>query len=81
VNYLREAVGGFDPTIPSDAQTRPLVRHHLALALTALGDKAQAKNEWTLALSEYSSLPKAPNALEPDWVEDARAGLDALNGA
>jgi len=81
VNYLREAVSGFDPTIPSDAQTRPLVRHHLALALHALGDKAEAKNEWTLALSEYSALPKAPNAAEPAWVRDARAGLAAAGGA
>jgi tetratricopeptide (TPR) repeat protein len=81
VNYLREAVGGFDPTIPSDAQTRPLVRHHLALALDALGDKAEAKNEWTLALSEYTALPKPQGAAEPSWVNDARAGLAALGGA
>ncbi len=75
VNYLREAVGGFDPSYPQDRQTRPLVRHHLALALAALGDKSEAVTEWQQALSEYKELPKAPNAPDPDWVKEARDGL------
>ncbi len=80
VNYLREAVGGFDPSYPQDRQTRPLVRHHLALALAALGDPGEAAKEWKQALSEYQELPKAPNASDPDWVTEARAGL-AKTGA
>ncbi|HEY8123598.1 MAG TPA: tetratricopeptide repeat protein [Myxococcota bacterium] len=80
VNYLREAVGGFDPAVMQDRQTRPMVRHHLALALAALGDKAGAASEWKLALSEFQELPKAPGARDPDWVKDARAGL-AKSGA
>ncbi|HEU4428657.1 MAG TPA: tetratricopeptide repeat protein [Myxococcota bacterium] len=75
VNYLREAVGGFDPSIPQDRQTRPLVRHHLALALAALGDNAEAASEWKLALAEYSELPKGKDHPEPDWVKEARDGL------
>ncbi len=78
VNYLREAVGGFDPTIASDLQTRPLVRHHLALALAATGDKAQASAEWKLALGEYQALPKMQGATEPSWVADARKELAKL---
>jgi tetratricopeptide (TPR) repeat protein len=78
VNYLREAVGGFDPTYPQDRQTRPLVRHHLALALAALGDKQEAASEWKLALGEYAELPKAAGAAEPVWVTEARAGLAKL---
>jgi tetratricopeptide (TPR) repeat protein len=78
VNYLREAVGGFDPAYPQDLQTRPLVRHHLALALAALGDKQEAASEWKLALGEYADLPKAPGAAEPAWVTEARAGLAKL---
>jgi len=80
VNYLREAVGGFDPSIPQDRMTRPLVRHHLALALAALGDKNEAASEWKLALAEYGELPKAQGASEPEWVKEARAGL-AKTGA
>jgi len=75
VNYLREAVGGFDPSIPQDRQTRPLVRHHLALALAALGDQAEAASEWKLALAEYGELPKGKNQAEPTWVKEARDGL------
>jgi tetratricopeptide (TPR) repeat protein len=80
VNYLREAVGGFDPSIPQDRQTRPLVRHHLALALAALGDESEAASEWKLALAEYGELPKAQGHVEPDWVKEARAAL-AKSGA
>lgn len=75
VNYLREAVGGFDSAIMQDRQTRPLVRHHLALALAAIGDKAGATSEWKLALSEYQELPRPPGTPDPQWVTDARAGL------
>lgn len=78
VNYLREAVGGFDPTIESDRQTRPLVRHHLALALAATGDKAQAAAEWKLALGEYQALPKGQGAKDPPWVAEARSALAKL---
>jgi tetratricopeptide (TPR) repeat protein len=78
VNYLREAVGGFDPAYPQDRQTRPLVRHHLALALAAVGDREEAKAEWTLALSEYAELPKPGGAPDPDWVKEARDGLAKL---
>jgi tetratricopeptide (TPR) repeat protein len=78
VNYLREAVGGFDPSIPQDRQTLPLVRHHLALALAALGDKKQAAEEWKLALGEWAELPKPAGAPEPGWVKEARAGLAKL---
>jgi tetratricopeptide (TPR) repeat protein len=75
VNYLREAVGGFDSTNPQDLQTRPLVRHHLALALAALGDKQGAADEWNGALDDYAKLPKAQGAPDPVWVAEARAGL------
>jgi len=78
VNYLREAVGGLDPTYLQDRQTRPLVRHHLALALAALGDKQEAASEWKAALGEYAELPKAKGAVDPVWVADARAGLAKL---
>ena len=78
MNYLREAVGGFDPTIESDRQTRPLVRHHLALALAATGDKVQAAAEWKLALSEYQALPKGQGAKDPIWVAEARSALAKL---
>jgi Tfp pilus assembly protein PilF len=78
VNYLREAVSGLDPTYPQDRQTRPLVRHHLALALAALGDKQEAASEWKLALGEYAELPRAAGATEPVWVTEARAGLAKL---
>ena len=78
VNYLREAVSGFDPAYPQDRQTRPQVRHHLALALAALGEKDDAKQEWTLALDEFAELPKPPGAAEPAWVVEARAGLAKL---
>jgi tetratricopeptide (TPR) repeat protein len=78
VNYLREAVGGLDPTYPQDRQTKPLVRHHLALALVALGDKQEAASEWKLALGEYAELPKAQGASDPVWVAEARARLAKL---
>jgi tetratricopeptide (TPR) repeat protein len=78
VNYLREAVGGFDPAYPQDRQTRPQVRHHLALALAALGEKQEAAQEWKLALSEYSELPKPSGAVDPDWVKQARAELGKI---
>lgn len=78
VNYLREAVGGFDPTYPADRQTRPLVRHHLALALSELGDTSGAASEWQQALAEFQQLPRPANAAEPDWVREARAGLAKL---
>ena len=78
VNYLREAVGGFDSTYPQDRATRPLVRHHLALALAALGEKREAAAEWKLALGEYAEVPKAAGAAEPAWVKQARAELAKL---
>jgi hypothetical protein len=52
-----------------------MVRHHLALALAALGDKGEAASEWKMAIHEYQELPKAPNAPEPEWLKEARAGL------
>jgi Tfp pilus assembly protein PilF len=78
VNYLREAVGGLDPSFPQDRQTRPLIRHHLALALAALGDKQNAATEWKQALAEQAELPKAANAPEPGWMKEAREGLAKL---
>jgi tetratricopeptide (TPR) repeat protein len=78
VNYLREAVGGFDSSIPQDRATRPQVRHHLALALSALGEKQEAKAEWKLALGEYAELPKTQGASDPDWVREARSALAKL---
>jgi tetratricopeptide (TPR) repeat protein len=81
VNYLREAVGGFDPSFPQDRATLPQVRHHLALALAALGKKQEAASEWKAALSEWTALPKAAGAPEPDWVRDARAQLAKVGGA
>lgn len=78
VNYLREAVGGFDASLESDRRTLPMVRHHLALALAASGEKTEAAGEWKLALSEYESLPKAVGSGEPAWVREARAGLAKL---
>jgi tetratricopeptide (TPR) repeat protein len=78
VNYLREAVGGFDPSYPQDRATRPQVRHHLALALAALGEKEEAASEWRLALGEWAEVPKAEGAPEPDWVREARAELAKL---
>jgi tetratricopeptide (TPR) repeat protein len=75
VNYLREAVGGFDPSVDSDRRTLPLVRHHLALALAASGESAEAASEWKQALAEYAALPKPANSPDPAWVSEARAGL------
>jgi tetratricopeptide (TPR) repeat protein len=78
VNYLREAVGGFDPSYPQDRATRPQVRHHLALALVAVGEKQEAASEWKLALGEWAELPRPEGAAEPDWVTQARAELAKL---
>lgn len=80
VNYLREAVGGLDPSYPQDLLQRPVIRHHLALALAALGENEAAATEWKQALDEQSKLPKPANAPDPDWVKEARAGL-AKTGA
>jgi hypothetical protein len=54
------------------------VRHHLALALAALGNKKEAAKEWEGALDEYAELPKAKGAPDPVWVAEARSELAKL---
>jgi tetratricopeptide (TPR) repeat protein len=80
IGYLKEAVAA---TRTGD-QNLGLIRHHLALAYEASGDKKQAKEVVEQAIADhqaYASAQKEAGATgvpDPPWMNDARAMLNRL---
>jgi tetratricopeptide (TPR) repeat protein len=80
IGYLKEAVAGTRAGDPNLG----LIRHHLALAYEASGDKAQAREAAEQALADhnaYASAQKAAGATavsEPAWMAESRAMLGRL---
>jgi tetratricopeptide (TPR) repeat protein len=79
IGYLKEAVAGMPP---GDANLG-LVRHHLAMAYEASGDKDLARQTLDLALSDHDAWVAARKAegatpSEPTWYAEARQMKERL---
>ncbi len=76
VSYLREAVGGMAAEDPN----LPLVRHHLALAYQASGERALAVTTWEEALGDIAkqTAPAGdrPGRPEPSVANQIRQALE-----
>jgi tetratricopeptide (TPR) repeat protein len=73
IGYLKEAAAGF----PAGDPTLGLVRHHLALAYEASGDKENARISVEEALAVHENQVQAARAAganlgDPPWVKEAR---------
>jgi tetratricopeptide (TPR) repeat protein len=79
IGYLKEAVAGIEA---GDAN-RGLVRHHLAQAYEASGDKENAKSTAQAALADHAAYSEARQAAgaqvqEPGWFGEAQAMVGRL---
>jgi tetratricopeptide (TPR) repeat protein len=80
VGYLKEAVAGIRPGDPNLG----LIRHHLALAYEATGDKESARRAVEQALLDHQAHAAAQKAAgasgvaDPPWMAEARAMLQRL---
>jgi tetratricopeptide (TPR) repeat protein len=80
IGYLKEAVAGMRPGDPNLG----LIRHHLAMAYEAAGDKDNAKKTIEQALLDHQAHADAQKAAgasgvaDPPWMADARALLQRL---
>jgi tetratricopeptide (TPR) repeat protein len=80
IGYLKEAVAGLPP---GDANLG-LIRHHLAQAYEASGDKDLARQTLDLALADHDAYVKAKRAegakevSEPTWYAEARQMRERL---
>jgi tetratricopeptide (TPR) repeat protein len=75
IGYLQEADEGFDTRDPNFG----IVRHHLAQAYEANGEKDKARETLQSALADLETQLRAnPGAREPAWAGDVRAMLQRL---
>ncbi len=79
IGYLKEAVAGIEA---GDAN-KGLVRHHLAQAYEASGDKAKARETAEMALADHAAYAEARQAAggrvqDPTWLAEARALVERL---
>jgi tetratricopeptide (TPR) repeat protein len=80
IGYLKEAVAATRAGDPNLG----LIRHHLALAYEASGDKKQAKEVVEQAIADHQAFASAQKAAgatgvaDPPWMADARAMLGRL---
>src|SRR5262245_48733548 len=80
IGYLKEAEAGMKP---EDA-TLGIIRHHLALAYEASGDKENARTTLDRAIAAHEAFKEAqkargvPVGADPAWLEDARKMRERL---
>jgi tetratricopeptide (TPR) repeat protein len=80
IGYLKEAEAGVKP---EDA-TLGIIRHHLALAYEASGDKENAKTTLDRAIAAHEAFKEAqkargvPVGADPSWFQDARKMRERL---
>jgi tetratricopeptide (TPR) repeat protein len=80
IGYLKEAEAGVKP---EDA-TLGVIRHHLALAYEASGDKENARTTLDRAISAHEAFVEAqkargvPVGADPSWYQDARKMRERL---
>ena len=80
IGYLKEAEAG----MPPDDTNLGLVRHHLAMAYEASGDKVSARDTLDRAIEAHAAYLEAqqargvPVGTEPSWVKEARRLRDRL---
>ena len=80
IGYLKEAVAATRAGDPNLG----LIRHHLALAYEASGDKKQAKEVVEQAIADHQAFASAQKAAgatgvsDPPWMSEARAMLGRL---
>jgi tetratricopeptide (TPR) repeat protein len=80
IGYLKEAEAG----MPADDTNLGLVRHHLALAYVASGDKVSARDTLDRAIEAHAAYVETqqargvPVGTEPSWLKEARRLRDRL---
>jgi tetratricopeptide (TPR) repeat protein len=80
IGYLKEAVAATRAGDPNLG----LIRHHLALAYEASGDKKQAKEVVEQAIADHRDFADAQKkagatgVADPPWMDDARKMLERL---
>ena len=80
IGYLKEAEAG----VKAEDATLGIIRHHLALAYEASGDKANAKTTLDRAIAGHEAFKEAqkargvPVGADPSWFEDARKMRERL---
>ena len=80
IGYLKEAEAGVKP---EDA-TLGIIRHHLAQAYEASGDKENARNTLDRAIAAQEAFVEAqkargvPVGSDPTWYQDARKMRERL---
>ena len=80
IGYLKEAEAG----VKSEDATLGIIRHHLAQAYEASGDKENAKTTLDRAIAAHEAYVEAqkargvPVGADPAWFADARKMRDRL---
>ena len=80
IGYLKEAEAG----VKAEDATLGIIRHHLALAYEASGDKENAKTTLDRAIAAHEAFVEAqkargvPVGTDPSWFQDARKMRERL---